>query len=342
MSDSLSIITYDEEDLVDIPEEIDLSDIFNDESGIGESEILGIFDDRKTAVYPRGTGSSEKTIVADRKSFKELEEEEGQAQEKSPEDEELRTELKDIKRKKKKHRHSYFFIEVFFLLAAAAALTALAMSPIFTIRNIRVDGNRFYTDRQIINMSEAKTGGNLFRDAQKSKIKNNLKDNIYFRSVSVRRSIPDTLVIEVNEKQELAALTYGDKYVVIDDHEEVLRVAKIDPEVTVVTGFTISKMDEGSKLEVEEKKAFKDTLATLYSMRDGDFYFKRIQFTGDGSKVSAYIYDMMKVDGTSDQLRDAIESGTLQKVVNKLMKNKIRRGTIILGDNNYISFSPAV
>ena len=57
----------------------------------------------------------------------------------------------------------------------------------------------------------------------------------------------------------------------------MLRVAKIDPEVTVLTGLTIKKMDVGQTLEVEEKKVFKDTLATLHAMRDGDLFFKSIE-----------------------------------------------------------------
>ena len=51
---------------------------------------------------------------------------------------------------------------------------------------------------------------------------------------------------------------------------------------------------------------------------------------------------MLKVSGTSEQMRQTIEEGSLQKVVNKLLKSKIKRGTIILGDNGYLSFSPAV
>ena len=276
MSDEVRVLTYDDEDLVDIEEEIDLSDIFDDEL-------------------------SGDTIVFDREKLK-LDEE----SEEIPEEEDiLEEELTDI-----------------------------------TIKKIEVEGNKFYTDRQVINMSEAKTGGNLFLNAQKNLIKNNLKDNIYFKSINVRRSIPSTLVIEVVEREELAALIYGDKFIVIDNGREVLRIAKIDPEVTVIAGLTIKRMDIGSELLVEENRVFRDTLATLFAMKDGDFYFKRIE--ASNTKVSAYINDMMKVEGTSGQLRSAIESGSLQKVVNKLLKSKIRRGTVILGDNDYISFSPAV
>lgn len=313
-SRDVRIFTYDEEDLVDIEEEIDLSDIFDD-----EKEDLS------------------RTMVADREAIKAGLAEAGAGEEEYEEEAE---EEKQVPKKHRKHRHSHLFIELFLLLIAAGALIAFAMSPFFTIRHIRVEGNRFYTDEQIINMSEAKTGGNLFRNAQKSLIRGNLRDNNYFRSVRVRRSIPDTLVIEVEEKEELAALIYGDRYIVIDDNAEVLRIAKIDPEVTVLEGLTIKDMTEGSVIRVEEKKVFSDTLATLHAMKEGDFYFKHIIVSR--TKVEAYINDMMKVDGTSAQLRESIETGTLQKVVNKLMKNKIKRGTIILGDNNYISFSPAV
>ena len=40
-------------------------------------------------------------------------------------------------------------------------------------------------------------------------------------------------------------------------------------------------------------------------------------------------------------MKEVIDNGDLQKVINKLYKSKIKRGTINLGDHNYISFSPA-
>ena len=337
------VLSYDFDDLDDLDDldmEIDLSDIFDDwKSTPHDDEVLKLF--RRGQTEDKKGSVSDRTMVADRASIKEsvLEENslEKQAEREAAESEE---EYADNGKKKRRHRRSFFFLKVFFLLIVAGATIGFALSPFFTIKKIEVEGNKFYTDRQIINMSEVKTGGNLFLNAQKSTIRDNLKDNTYFRSVSVRRSIPDTLVIVVEEKQELAALTYGDKYVVIDDYSEVLRVAKIDPEVTVVTGLTIKKMDIGEELEVEETKALKNTMATLHTMRDGDLFFKRIELSEDS--LTAYIYDMLKVRGTSEQLKAAIEDGSLAKVVNKLMKNKIKRGTIILGDNNYISFSPAV
>ena len=69
-------------------------------------------------------------------------------------------------------------------------------------------------------------------------------------------------------------------------------------------------------------------------------FIKRIEI--EDQTITAFIYDMLKVKCSSEKLRSSIEDGTLQKVVNKLMKSKIKRGTIIIGENDYISFSPAV
>ena len=80
------------------------------------------------------------------------------------------------------------------------------------------------------------------------------------------------------------------------------------------------------------------TLAMLDTMEDGDIFFKKI----DVSRViiKAYIYDTLIVKGTPKQMTKAIESGDLQKVVNNLLKNDTTRGTINLGNHNYMSFSP--
>lgn len=344
----------DEEDL-DKTQVLDLGGIPNpwrDE----EDEVLDLFDKgSRTRVYPKNEEGASETMVLDRKALKEeLSEEEERAEESAEQQAEAgkqgeagakKAEYEEYSEyedsgKKRKHYKSHFFLKVILLLIACAATAAFACSPVFTIRNVKVEGNRFYTDEQIINMSGVEVGGNLFLNAQKSKIRSNLKDNIYFKDVRVKRSIPGTLVIDVTEREELAALKYGDKYVVIDEDAVVLRIAQIDPEVTVITGLKIMKMEAGEKAQVEESKAFDDTLSTLHTMKEGDLFFKKIEI--EDQALTAFIYDMLKVEGSSQQLREAIEKGTLQKVVNKLMKSKIERGTIILGEDDYISFSPAV
>ena len=126
----------------------------------------------------------------------------------------------------------------------------------------------------------------------------------------------------------------------IDENGIVLRKATVDPQVTLLTGLTISKMNIGEKVEVEEADALKMTLRMLSAMNKGDLYFKKINV----SKVliRAYIYDTLSVKGTPKELMQIIQRGELQKVVNNLFNDKINRGTIKVGGSDYMSFTPEI
>ena len=230
------------------------------------------------------------------------------------------------------------------LILSAAALFVILASPLFRITNIevkRADGSgSYYTDEQIINMSGATVGGNLFLKPQKSKIKKALMKDPYFKSVSVSRKLPDTIVINVEEREQLAALKYGDRSVVISADKHVLRISKTDPEVTMLLGFTIRKMVPGSEVLVEEEQTLDDTMKTLDIIKEGDLYFKKIVVSKN--TVDAYIYDGLHVEGTSEELKRAIESGDLKKVLNKIFKKDMDHGRIILGKEERIFYSPAI
>ena len=159
------------------------------------------------------------------------------------------------------------------------------------------------------------------------------------KSVKVKTELPSTLIIQVEERPQTAAIEFGDSFVVIDEEGVVLRKTKVDPKLTLLNGLTISRMNTGEKVEAEEKEMLATTLRMLEIMKNGDMYFKRI----DVSKivVRAYIYDNLIVKGTPGEITDAIESGELQKVVTNLFEQNINRGSIVMG-GDYISFSPEI
>lgn len=190
----------------------------------------------------------------------------------------------------------------------------------------------------MINLAGARTGVNLFWGISTGDLKDSLSKDPYFAEVKVKRKLPSTLVIEVVERQQIAAIEYADQYVVIDKEGIMLRKGSIDPKITLLTGLTVSKLKKGEKVEAEESSTLTATLSMLDTMQDGDIFFKKIDVSG--IVIKAYIYDTLVVKGTSKQMKKAIESGDLQKVVNNLLENDMTRGTISLGDHNYMSVSP--
>ena len=257
-------------------------------------------------------------------------------------DEEIyrRIALKHVERQRRKHRKKHYFLRFVVLLCIGTGVFLFLKSSYFNIKSFSVEGNSYYTDAEIISMAKAKKGVNLIFDAGLSDIKKNLKDNPYFEDIYVKRSLPDKLVISIKERRQTAAIVYGESFVVIDENGIVLRKATVDPQVTLLTGLTISKMNIGEKVEVEEADALKMTLRMLSAMNKGDLFFKKINV----SKVliRAYIYDTLSVKGTPKELMQTIQRGELQKVVNNLFNDKINRGTIKVGGSDYMSFTPEI
>ena len=225
-------------------------------------------------------------------------------------------------------------------VAAVAGIIAFMMSPFFDIKGTVVEGNKYYSAEEISNIAGVRTGENIFLHADKDALKANLLKDPYFTDVKISRRLPSTIKIKVTEREQVACIVYGNEFVVIDVNGIVLRKTNVDPKQTTLTGLTISKMTKGEAVEVEETRTLQHMLEMLASMKNGDFYFKHIEI--DGRNVNAYITDMLVVKGRADELKRAVDEGDLQKVVNKLLQDDIRRGTITLSDSEFMSFSPKI
>ena len=247
-------------------------------------------------------------------------------------------EAKQISRVKRRERRRRIIIRLLILLAIIGAVILFLRSRYFEIKDIKVEGMSYYTGSEIISMSGATTGRNLIFDSGKADIIDALNSNPYFKDVNVKRKLPSTLIIQVEERPQTAAIMFGDSFIVIDDEGIVLRRTDVDPKLTLLTGLTISKMTVGEKVDAEEKEVLSTTLHMLNTMRNGDMYFKKIDVAR--VVIRAYIYDNLIVKGTPGEINEAIESGELQKVVTNLFEQDISRGTIVMGGDSYMSFSP--
>lgn len=249
-------------------------------------------------------------------------------------------EAKQNARRQSRYRRKRLLMRVLLLICAVLLLLLFFKSNYFAIKDIKVEGMNYYTGAEIIGMSGVKVGDNLIFDSRQGDIKEALKSNPYFKEVSIKRKLPSTLIIQVEERPQTAGVIFGEGFIVIDDEGTVLRRTDVDPKLTLLTGLTISKMTVGEKLEAEESDTLSITLRMLDIMKNGNIYFKKI----DVAKVviKAYIYDNLIVKGTPGEMAEAIEKGDLQKVVTDLFAEGISRGTIKMGGSSYISFSPEI
>ena len=243
-------------------------------------------------------------------------------------------------RKKRRKKRMNPFLKLLIALLAMAGLFLFLNSPIFDVEKFTVEGNSYYLEEEILTMGNCKTGGNIFWGTDCSDIKARLEKDAYMSEVTVKRSLPDTISIILSERKQIGAIVYGEKYVVIDGEGTVLRKTEVEPKVTVLSGLTISKLEMGEVIEVEEKVLFRQALELLREADSGGMFFKKIEI-GKAS-IKAYILDNLVCAGTAEHITEAVKDGKIQLVTEKLFDEEIERGTIKVSGDDNISFTPKI
>ena len=260
----------------------------------------------------------------------------------SPADRKTKSDIDDIEKRRMKRKRKLkmpgFFTRIFIILGVIIAVTAFSLSSFFTVDTIDVQGNKYFTDEEISNMAHASTGQNIIYKLNKGNMLNYLEKNPYIEEARVYRKLPSTIVINVKERIQIAALTYGDQFLIIDNKGTLLRMTKTKPKLTIVTGFKVKKVKLGEPVEVNSPDLFKELLSLLKSMESGDVYFTKINITE--LFITANVYDSLVVKSKYKDLKDNIDKGRLHKVLDELFKRNIKRGTITISSDGYASFTP--
>ena len=260
------------------------------------------------------------------------------SQELPPELEEQIT--RNIERRKKKRNRPSPFKLACITIAVAVALLFFMSTSVFTIDTLKVEGNSYFTDEEIINMAHASTGKNLFFHSGSREIINYLESSPYIQSAKVSKKVPGTLVIKVKEREQMAALVYNKEYLIIDEDGLLLRRSSTKPKVTILTGIKLKKMNLGENIEVDNEERLQEALDILKAMKEGDLYFKKIVFTK--KTIKAYVYDALVCKGDAETLISSMEKERLQKILETLFDKGIKRGTITFTEDGYASFEPKV
>ena len=257
-------------------------------------------------------------------------------------DRKTKSNIDDIEKRRMKRKRKLkmpgFFTRIFIILGVIIAVTAFSLSSFFTVDTIDVQGNKYFTDEEISNMAHASTGQNIIYKLNKGNMLNYLEKNPYIEEARVYRKLPSTIVINVKERIQVAALTYGDQFLIIDNKGTLLRITKTKPKLTIVTGFKVKKVKLGEPVEVNSPDLFKELLSLLKSMEAGDVYFTKINITE--LFITANVYDSLVVKSKYKDLKDNIDKGRLHKVLDELFKRNIKRGTITISSDGYASFTP--
>ncbi|HKK96081.1 MAG TPA: FtsQ-type POTRA domain-containing protein [Anaerovoracaceae bacterium] len=249
-------------------------------------------------------------------------------------------EAKNNLRKKKKRRKKHYLLRIVLSLVIISAIAVFLTSSFFNLGKVTVEGNSYFADNEIIIMADVEGGSNLFFGVDSGRTISRLTASPYIDNASVTRRLPNEIIIEIDERKQIAAATYGDKYILIDSEGMVLRISETKPKVTILKGLTLTKVNEGESLEAEEKIVLKNTLKMLNAMESGDLYFIKIEMSE--LFINAYIFNSLVCKGAPDNMLHSIESGDIQKTLATMFNDGITRGTLYITEGDGISYNPEV
>lgn len=164
----------------------------------------------------------------------------------------------------KKNKHSVVFWPLAFALVCAGLIFVLGV--FFQVRNIQVNGNKFYTDEEISIASGVAEGDNLFfinRFSAASRIFAKLP---YVEEISIDRKLPSSLIIQVIESEAIAYVETDNGLWAIDRSCKLLsKVSTADASALIeVKGITALSPAEGEMMDSPE--AGEDTINYLSEM----------------------------------------------------------------------------
>jgi len=246
----------------------------------------------------------------------------------------------EIQKKRKKRKKKRYVLRFLLALILCIGLYYFLSSEIFDIEDITVENNSYYTEQQIISLTgigELAQPWNLFLTPTRE-MKERLLADPYIKAAKVSRRLPDEISIEVTERQEASAIPYGEGFILIDKEGIVLRQTDVEPALTLLAGLTLSNIDPGTPLVVEENSVLNDTLKLLIAMEENELFFKKIEVSP--VVIKAYIYDNLTCEGTPENILKSMDG--LKEVLYDLYVQGIERGMIKVGGDGYYSFSPLV
>lgn len=140
-------------------------------------------------------------------------------------------------KKIKKRRKKNGALRIISLIVIVIAILVFALAtPIFNVEKFIILGNEKINSNTIISLSGVSEGKNIFQISKKNIIKN-IKENAYISDVLVKKILPGTLQISVEERKIAYQIKVINSYVYIDYQGYILEVSSKIADVPIIEGF---------------------------------------------------------------------------------------------------------
>ncbi|MEW9122307.1 MAG: FtsQ-type POTRA domain-containing protein [Thermotaleaceae bacterium] len=230
---------------------------------------------------------------------------------------------------RKLHRRRKQIMVFILLLCCIISFIIIFKTDIFSIEKVTVNGNTVLTEEEVVHMSGINIGNQIFKE-KTSEIRGVLLQNPYIKEAHIKRRLPNRIIINIAERQEVALVPFMDVFLVIDEEGMVLKSEKESQHLKSIVGLQFDHFMEGEILDVEESETLKKALEIIKGIDKRGISISGLDVTNRNNMVIRLTENMIcRIgDGTNMDYRLKL----LDKILIDLASRDITRGVI---DINY-------
>lgn len=218
------------------------------------------------------------------------------------------------KQQNQSRKRSQLKRKIIFYLALAISICALvvvlSLTVLFKIHTINIEGNKVYTQKEILTVLPIQKDANLFlTDIDSAEVK--LEESLpYVYNAEIKRKLPSSITVTITETPKVYCINNGDKsFTYLDDNFKVLETnaAKIPSGAVEIKKVRLVSKVEGKTAEFEDSKTGSNlkTIAQSVSKLNID-------------KITALYSDDINNNYVEYDKRIVIKLGSLDNIEKKL------------------------
>lgn len=143
---------------------------------------------------------------------------------------------------------------VILLLLLISGAIYMLTTPIFNITNIEISGNEKNSIETYISLTKVELNTTNIFAVTKNRIIKNLKENPYVEKVIIKRKLPNTLQINIEERKVAYQVKYNNQYIYIDKQGYILEISEEKENIVKIEGLTNleNSIDKSNRLSDED------------------------------------------------------------------------------------------
>lgn len=233
----------------------------------------------------------------------------------------MKSKRKIIKLQKEKNRiktRKMSLYKMLFMLCLIVLLIFVLTGPTFVIQTVHIQGNRNFSEEDIKTMLSINKKTNMLKFILDNYFYDDSNLTPYIDELNITIDFPNTLYINVNEREIVGYVPYLGTYLCIDKDGRVIDTENfLDRKIPIIAGLTFDGFQVGEELETADESLNKDVVELIRHLVKYELIDDIIKIDiSNRENIKMYTTKIEILIGTADELNKKIN------IITQVIKDK--------------------